>query len=124
MAYEMRGKTITLIADAAYAYRYYPVQKTAVDEQFTLCPVGEAPIGMAQYSTPADKAVMVMVDGISFATAAAEIPAGSPIAVAANGTVTVAATTAIPFGVSLNGAAVAGDMISIMLHIPAPAVSV
>lgn len=115
MSYENRGKTISLIADAAYTNRYIAVKKTSVDEQFTVCGAGDIPVGILQDPTPAGKAAAVLIDGVSFVKAGGAIAAGASVACGANGVGVVATEGVIPFGVALNAASAEGDIISVML---------
>ena len=117
MSYENRGKTISLIADVNYAKRYIPVSKTNVDEQFTLCAAGGAPVGVAQDPSKAGTACAIMINGVSMMHASAVIAAGAEVAVTADGTVAAAVAGAGAFGVALNAATAAGDIISVLLRL-------
>lgn len=115
MSYENKGKSITLISDAAYNTRYVAVKQTNVPEVFTICLAGDAPVGILQYDTPANQACEIMVDGVSFMVAGAAIAAGASIAAGAGGVAVTAQGGATPFGIALNAAAAAGDIISVLM---------
>lgn len=119
MSYENRGKTISLVADAAYTDRYIAVKKTkktAVDEQFTVCATGDVPVGILQDPTPAGKAVAVLINGVSFVKASAPIAAGDKVTTAAGGLAVTAGEDVVPYGTALNAATAAGDIISVLLQ--------
>lgn len=115
MSYENRGKTISLVADADYETRYIAVKKNNVDEQFTVCAAGDVPVGILQDPTPANKAAAILISGVSFVKAAGAIAAGASVATAAGGLATTATEGVTPFGVALNAASAAGDIISVLL---------
>lgn len=115
MSYENRGKTITLISDAAYDTRYVAVKKTSTNEQFTIASAGDVPVGILQDPTPAGKAAAVLIDGVSFVKAGGTIAAGAAVAVGTGGVGVTATEGVTPFGIALNAATAAGDIISVLL---------
>lgn len=117
MAYENKGKTITLIADKEYTDRYVAVKMSTVDETFTACGAGDAPVGILQDPTPAGKPVAVLINGVSFVKAGGAIAAGTDVITAAGGVAVAATEGTTPFGVTLNAATAEGDIISVLLKI-------
>lgn len=115
MSYENKGKTITLIANADYSDRYIAVKKTAVDEEFAVCGAGDVPVGILQFDVPKGKAGTVMTDGVSFVKAGGAIAAGASVTTDVGGVAVTAIEDDVPFGITLNAASAAGDIVSVLL---------
>lgn len=116
MSYENRGKTITLLAAADVTDRYLAVKTTSTAETFAVCGAGEAAVGILQDPVKAGMAGAVMINGVSFIEAAGAIAAGAAVASNAAGKGVAAVDEAIPFGMALNAASAAGDIISVLLQ--------
>lgn len=100
MAYEVKGKTISLKANAEIkkADKFKPVA-IAGDNTFKLAGESDTVVGVIQNECKAGEAGQVMINGVTFFTCTAEVAAGAKV-----GT----------WGIALQSG-VAGDVISVLI---------
>lgn len=100
MAYEAKGKTISLKANAEIkkADKFKPVT-IAGDNTFKLAGADDTVVGVIQNECKAGEAGQVMINGVTFFTCTAEVAAGAKV-----GT----------WGIALQAGAV-GDVISVLI---------
>ena len=113
MAYSDKGKSITLKIIESTAGRIFCGIAVSPSGDFTgtIAGAGDTIIGYLQREGIPGEALPVMVDGISFAVAAAPIAPGDGVAIAADGRVT--STSGGTAGMALSRATAAGDLISV-----------
>jgi len=115
MALELKGMTISLKASVDMTGKKYVPVKVTGEHIFTPCAAAEQAVGFLQTEVKLGEAGQVMIQGITFAKAAAPIAAGVAVAVGANSTVATATVGQKVCGIALDAATAANDIISVLI---------
>ena len=117
MAYEIPGQRISFTATADMPKRWVFVRMGTAANSFAVATAaGDLPVGVLQADGRIDQSLPVMINGVSMVEAGGAIPVGSPVIPGANG-LAVVGTVANRWGIALEAAGAAGDIIPVLLRI-------